>query len=442
VKCQRVIIEVGSGTFALELHPRLTVVAGLSSTERDSLTNELFGAWAGERSGVHLVVRDGANRQLAVVRPRGARHRVVEIATDADVTHEFSVGGEVDLLARAGLSTLEARDRLRVRPSELAIPGHHDPRITELAHIDQKVLWGTAENVFRTERALGAEAEAVTTTLAESEAVEAVELSHRRLELATVRMDRYHKLGTRLGAVTAVSSIPLAIVALPLALIPLGLTATSIGKVAMTKRAVKAAEEAEAEALEAAGAQSYLGFHLQRVNGMLSSATTRKRLTNAADLHRKAITSWRQLVGAHDVGWALEHRDEIMTAALLDRELEQANGPAFASLRTVLGSSLAHSLAGRLSAARRLGPVRESYPLILDDPFRDVDPALKPALLALLGRWAGNPQVIFLTEDPEVVSWARVEQIGAEISLIEAAPTGVTAPVSANHSPVISTSPR
>jgi ABC-type Mn2+/Zn2+ transport system ATPase subunit len=75
-----------------------------------------------------------------------------------------------------------------------------------------------------------------------------------------------------------------------------------------------------------------------------------------------------------------------------------------------------------------LGPIRESYPLILDDPFRDVDPSVKPALLALLSRWAGNPQVIFLTEDPDVVDWARVEQITSEISLIEAAPTSSLAP--------------
>ena len=55
----------------------------------------------------------------------------------------------------------------------------------------------------------------------------------------------------------------------------------------LTRRAerdeqLERAGEDETKALKAAGAQSYLGFHLQRVNGLLASDQHRKRLMRAA----------------------------------------------------------------------------------------------------------------------------------------------------------------
>jgi hypothetical protein len=57
-----------------------------------------------------------------------------------------------------------------------------------------------------------------------------------------------------------------------------------------------------------------------------------------------------------------------------------------------------------------------------DDPFRDLDPSVKPLLLELLGRSAGDPQIVFLTEDEHVASWARLEALTGEVALIEPAP--------------------
>ena len=59
---------------------------------------------------------------------------------------------------------------------------------------------------------------------------------------------------------------------------------------------------------------------------------------------------------------------------------------------------------------------------MLDDPFRDLDPSVKPLLLELLGRSAGEPQIVFLTEDEDVASWARLEALTGEVALIEPAP--------------------
>ena len=46
----------------------------------------------------------------------------------------------------------------------------------------------------------------------------------------------------------------------------------------------------------------------------------------------------------------------------------------------------------------------EGMPLLLDDPFQQLDPSVKPLLLELLGRSAGEPQIVFLTEDEDVAS--------------------------------------
>ena len=103
VKCQRVIIEAGGGTFTLDLHPRLSVIAGLGPPERESLISEIIGALGGSRTGVHLELRDATGRHLAVFRPKGERHRVIDVTTAEDVSHEFvGPGGQIDLLLTVG----------------------------------------------------------------------------------------------------------------------------------------------------------------------------------------------------------------------------------------------------------------------------------------------------------------------------------------------------
>ena len=43
MRVERVVIEAGENTFTLDLHPRLTVVAGMGRVERDSLIGEIVG---------------------------------------------------------------------------------------------------------------------------------------------------------------------------------------------------------------------------------------------------------------------------------------------------------------------------------------------------------------------------------------------------------------
>jgi len=197
-------------------------------------------------------------------------------------------------------------------------------------------------------------------------------------------------------------------------------TAAAIYSV-VCRRSVREAEEAAAAALAEAGASTYIGFHIQRVNGMLADAEHRKQLAHAADEHRRALEAWRDVAGHCDVRYALANRDEISAAAGVERDLRASRGdqPGFGSTGE-LGTHLANALIARLTAVRSLAPSVESLPIVLDDPFIELDANVKPTLLELLGRWSGDPQIVFLTSDADVTSWARVEALTGDISIIEA----------------------
>jgi hypothetical protein len=426
VKCQRVIIEVGGGTFTLDLHPRLTVIAGLGAAERESLAGELLGALGGYRTGVHLELRDEANRHLAVLRPKGGRHRVLDVTDGSDVSHEFvGAGGEIDLLARAGLDPSAARAQLRVTSADLAtaVDGHDEVRA--LARRDLERLWSVAQELRDTEQALALAAESFGATAPDQAVVERIEERHRHLEHAIARDERARRSASVVGAAAALLAVPAAALAAPMSLPLLGITGVAMAYAQVCRTSTNRATQAEEAVLSEAGAQSYLGFHLQRVNGMLASAEIRRSLAQAAESHQAAREAWRELAEGTDVGWALAHRDEIESAALLERELQRLDegGAVFASLRNLLGANLAHSLLARLSTARRLGPSGgSSLPIVLDDALGGLDPALKPALLELLVRAAGHPQVLLLTDDDDVAEWARVEAMTGDVAIIEAAP--------------------
>jgi hypothetical protein len=207
----------------------------------------------------------------------------------------------------------------------------------------------------------------------------------------------------------------------------LGLLVITVGAVVMSmrhRRRMNRLEGEEQEALAEAGAQSYLGFHLQRVNGLLSSGQSRRRLMGAADAHREAVSVWQALAGEVQVEWAIEHREEILAAARLRKDVSalgtlSSTAPEVDNDQT---TDLARALVARLTELRKLGLTGESFPLVLDEPFVGLEPSVKPSLLELLGRSSGNPQIIFLTEDEDVASWARLEALTGELSIVEPMP--------------------
>lgn len=429
MRLERLVIEAGENTFTLDLHPRLTVIAGVGRLERDALVGELLGALASNRTGVHVEAIEDSGRRLAVFRPTGAPACVVDVDRACDVTAEFLDGqGRLNLLRRAGLDPAAARRKLRFGSADLDAASHGSQLVRRLASADQGRLWAAAEALLATGRALDAEAEALGSAPEDAEIIERVEQRHERFEAAQARHERIRRLTLGIsGAATLGTAGAIALgldqVAIGIVLVALLAMLASV----FTRSRQEAARVAEAEALEAAGAQSYLGFHLQRVNGMLSSQAARRRLMAAADANRRAAAAWRALAGDVPVEWALDHHDEIAAAASVRVDIT-THAQAAANDSTVVDDTtdLARVLVARVGELRRLGG-GESLPLVLDDPLAALERDAKPALLELLSHTSGAPQLVYLTDDEDVASWARLEALTGALSIIEPAtePSGV-----------------
>ena len=171
---------------------------------------------------------------------------------------------------------------------------------------------------------------------------------------------------------------------------------------------VAAAAAAEQEALAAAGAQSYLGFHLQRVDGLLHDDRQRRRLVEAAGTAAAARAAFVAVAGVDiDPSWALGHRKDV--------DAIRGGDPRHAASE----SSHAKLLRSRLAGLRSHAAGGESLPLVLDDAFRELAREDRPALLELLVERSHEQQIIFLTDDEEIATWARLEALAGEIAIVE-----------------------
>jgi uncharacterized protein YhaN len=409
----------------------LTVIAGLGQLERESLIGEVIGALGSSRSGVHAELIQDDGRHLAVFRPEGGRHRVVDINSATDVSKEFTTpDGRIDLLEHAGVDRRVARRRMRLGSSDLSAASQGTTLVRELAEQDQAKLWAAAEGMRRTDDDLQQVAESVGSAPEDAAVIERIEQRHQKFEAAQERHERFRQKSIVIALAGAVSAIPIAFFNRFAAMGPLFLASLAVLLSVVFRSAMERAERSEEEALAEAGAQSYLGFHLQRVNGLLSSDANRKMLMSAAEDHKQAITEWKRIAGAIHVDWALEHREEVEAAAHVRRDIS-ALGTMSATapdMNNTDATELARVLVSRLSEVRHFGVDGESYPLILDDPFVELERGLKPSLLELLGHGAGSPQLIFLTEDEDVASWARLEALTGALSIIEPTPDAAAEP--------------
>jgi len=425
VRFERLVIEAGSNTFTLPLHPRLTIIGGVGQLERESLVGELVGALGSSRAGVHIELVEDTGRRLAAFRPTGGRHRVVDIDLATDVTAEYRMpDGRIDLLAREGLDLRQAKRRMRLTPTDLTTDVQGSQFIRHLAQLDQTALWMAADRVHETDETLQAEAEAVGSAPEDATVVERIEHHHSEFETAQARHEGARQRAMLLGTIGAVAAAPATLFQPAIALGLLVVTFLIVVLAVRSRRRMDRASKEEQSALAEAGASSYLGFHLQRVNGLLSSGQSRRRLLAAAEQHRDAVAAWHAIAGEAPIEWAFEHREEILAAARLQLDVFALGSlsSTVPELDSDRATDLARALVARLTELRRLGTSGESFPLILDDPFVQLEPNMKPPLLELLGRASGNPQIIFLTEDEDVASWARLEALTGELTIVEPTP--------------------
>ncbi|HYI62815.1 MAG TPA: hypothetical protein VEW93_13535 [Acidimicrobiales bacterium] len=406
----------------MDLHPRLTVITGLGELERESLAGELLGALGPSRPGIHLEVVTDGGRHLAVFRPVNGRARLVDVEAATDITPDAESGG-ADLYAQHGLDVASARRALKVTHADLAVQAQADTVVQRLADVDQTALWAAAARVRVTDEALQAEALASGTAPEDAEIIDRIERRHTSLEEALGSMNRATRLARGVTAVGVVGTVA-ALLANPLLAVPLvAITAASLAVAFWHRSRADRARQHEQEALDAAGAESYLGFHVQRVDGLVSSEQARRRVLAAATDHRAAAAQWFELAGDVSVDWALEHHGDIAVAARLRADVRNLGVmSSSAPGNSDLASDLAHALLTRMARARTLGDLGETFPLVIDEPFTGLDGGLKAPLLELLSRSAGSPQVILLTAEEEVASWARLEALTGALVVLEPTP--------------------
>lgn len=421
---ERLTIESGSATFTLDLDTRMTVIAGVGPAEREGLIAELVGGLSSGRSGVHLEICSDAGVRYAVRRPAGGPHRVIDLDEDRDVTAAFtSPDGRVNVLERAGLDVRTAKQAMRVTPTDLTTRSEVEERILALAHVEQGRLWDVAEKVKDREQAV-ADAASELGDPVDAAIISEIERRHAEFEVAEADHEAARRVSLLVGANAAVVALLLLLLgyiafAVPFLLLAVGMTAYSAR---YWQRMVRAREEEEA-ALMAAGANSYMSFQINRVNGLLADDHRRKEMMKAAEYHRAALAEWQLLAGEVPVDWALEHQREIRSAAAKLRDKVGMRNPMAVTMSRAetTTADLTHALLRRLAQVRSLGAGGESLPIFLDEPFTRVPTELKPELLGVLLDASQRQQVIFLTEDEDVAAWARLEALAEHLTLVEPA---------------------
>ncbi len=419
-------LGAGKNAATIEFHPKLTVVAGVGPVERDVFAGELLGALSGTRRGTKVVLTDDNGLELVVDRRDNADADVARGPGGEDVTARYALPtGRVDLLQALGIDLDTARKRCRLNATDIAAASKADRVIDELAGLNQAYLWSIATQLVSSDKVLKTEAEIVESAFEDAPVIELIEERHQASDAAAARYESVRHHGIIVGGISAIAAIPATLMIGWTGLCFLVVAAVFAALSITTRRSMEKAAEAEAEALEQAGTESYIGFHIARMNQLLEGQRNRERLASAAKAHRESTASWGELVGELDVEWALANRDKIEAVALrlTTGGATRANhGP---DLTDADPAELAQALITRLAELRKIGKDGQSLPLILDEPLKGVPLSVKQWMLELIGRSAGSPQVLLFTSDPDIAAWAKMEAMAGQLSIIapgEAAP--------------------
>lgn len=415
------MIDSGEHSFAADFHPKLTVIGGLERAARAALAGEVVDSLAGARPGVHLELETG-ERSLAVFRPARSRHRVIDTDSVADVTHEFTgADGTIDLFGALGVDRALAQHTIRITRQDLVLRGATDELVSRLASVDQDRLWSAAADLEAADDLLEEVSSASGASATDVELMDEVEERHAELVAATETYDRIRLIALTIGDIGAIAGLTLAFTdgasGLPFLLVAV----VGVLLALYFRRNVNKAAEAERDALTSAGATDYASFHLERVSALLEGDAERRRFMQAVRSHRQAADAWAEVAGDVSLAFALEHVDQIRLAARVQtgvRSLQHLSETA-PEVSPDVTAELAQALHNRIEAVRALTPGSETLPMVVDDAFEDLEPTLKPMLLELLAGSAGAPQVILLTADDDVLSWARVEAMTGELAVID-----------------------
>ncbi len=422
MRFDRLVLSDAGNQVAVDLHPGLSVLPGLGQVERDGLVNEFVGALGPARPGVHLELRADDGHRFAIFRPTRGEPRVIDVDDRADVTEHYTDDrGAIDLLARAGLDERSARRAVRISGEDLAGATETSRWIQTLAACDQDEVWQAAQDVTTAHRHLEETAATNGSRVEDAEVIATIEERHERFEQTQADSENVRRVTFLTAGVAGLLAVPLAGIVGDLVVLPLAIIA-AVAVVAsfVTWRRSERARTREAQALAEAGAQSYLGFHLQRVNSLLASDLGRQRLLAAANAHRDARRRWADLAGDIGPEWAIEHRRTIQAAAAAAAHAQTFTGGDNLDERA---AEAVAALLDRLQGLRSLGPDGEGFPALLDEPFSAIDDDHLPTLLEALVGATRDQQVVLLTDDPRIAGWAQAESLTGALRVVEPEPT-------------------
>jgi hypothetical protein len=289
--------------------------------------------------------------------------------------------------------------------------------IAELAARPQARLWAAADRLVSARAALETVGAEMGASAGDARAIAEVQQRHQAFEAAQDRCERVRRNGIAVGVACALGGVPAVMLdrlaAVALALVAAVFTALSV----VFRRRLADAKVAEEDALKKAGAGSYGGFVHQRVATLLGDREAgRERLAAAVGEHGAALVEWAAVAGTADVDWVRARRAAIAAATS-----EVALSPDPPRPR-VIGDHILQ----RITELHAVGPRGESLPLLLDEPFAGLDPDITKGLLELLVRVAGDPQIILLTERPDIAAWAEVGAAAGELGVVRPAPALAT----------------
>lgn len=415
VEVKRLVVEEASNTLAVDFHAGLTIAFHENPVVRNRCLADLLDALGAGRPGLHLELIDHERHHLAVFRPHGGQHRVIDIDTATDVSATYRARGDrVDVLGRLGIDPDTAARMLRVgarqidRAPDTGTDNHRDAR--RLAAAEPADLWDAATELHAAETALAAaERDLPGADLDAATAFERIATTHDSTAAALAT----HRPVQRLGV--GVSAACLLVGAALLAfdenigdngftgriLVVLGLLAAVV--TAIDRFAMRAARRTEKAVLREAGATGYADAAARA--GTLAEADRRHALMGAATRHDATRRRWVELAGQTSASWALAHRPAIEALAAQKGELRRVGAEHLANDDSGVADS-ARVLVDKIIHLQEVGTTREQLPLLLDEPFVGQAPIDVQRLLSTLHRMARQHQIVLVTGDPYVQAWA------------------------------------
>jgi hypothetical protein len=431
------------------------------------LIGALVGSLSTSGDGIHVEISLDDGTYLVAFRPYGAAHRMIDAGTSEEVTGRFArLPSGVDVLApwrsaRGALDTTAATtadttadttvqtavatshgtagdgpaatarvplgtalDRGLVVASDDLL--HGDPTeqwVARLAQVEPQELLRAARDEVDAEGDLrratavarATPEDAATVTQLEDARADAgeAERRHNRFRVITLVAGSTLPVGAVVGLNTLGVAGAVGLIGATLAL--------TTGCLAYERKLAHALEH-ENEVVAASGGASYEDVHERLKDSPLVDVEVRSTLLAAAERYRTAAVTWQQLAGNIPAPWVLAQGERIRRTA----ELRAAVAPAGPTHPSPLppeprSAALIAGLTSRVADNRALGGGDESLPLFLDEPLLGLEWSEKAPVLEFLGRLATHHQLVLVSADEEVLSWARLEAMAGTIGAITSA---------------------